>query len=159
MSSLRPGEKRNNGLSSTSDSVVCLTQGQVGMYNPLLCVQRREREGDSWTKPLVTVALLAFEMETLIGGKKMELFNGAERMHSVRGGDAGALGSPQLLLLSGPPLIVGNSRGSSLMSRSSSSMITHEISLMFPSSRRLLFGGVRHGDNHLLSMVPGHYSL
>ncbi|KAK8657008.1 hypothetical protein V6N13_098942 [Hibiscus sabdariffa] len=65
----------------------------------------------------------------------MELFNGAERMHSVRGGDAGALGSPQLLLLSGPPLIVGNSRGSSLMSCSSSSMITHEISLMFPSSR------------------------
>ncbi|KAK8681191.1 hypothetical protein V6N13_053598 [Hibiscus sabdariffa] len=83
----------------------------------------------------------------------MELFNGAERMHSVRGGDAGALGSPQLLLLSRLPLILGNSRGSSLMSRSSSSMITHEISLMFPLSRRLLFGGVRHGDNHLLSMV------
>lgn len=62
-----------------SDSVVCLTQGQVGMYNPWLCVQRREREGDSWTKPLVTVALLAFEMETLIGGKKMELFNGWSR--------------------------------------------------------------------------------
>jgi len=39
------GGKRNNGLSSTSDSVVCLTQGQVGMYNPWLCVQRREREG------------------------------------------------------------------------------------------------------------------
>lgn len=31
------------------------------------------------------------------------------------GSDAGVLGSPQLLLLSGPPLIVGNSRGSSLM--------------------------------------------
>ncbi|KAK8483304.1 hypothetical protein V6N13_124951 [Hibiscus sabdariffa] len=56
-------------------------------------------------------------------------------MHSVRGGDAVTLGSPQLLLLSGPPLIVGNSRGSSLMPCSSSSMITHEISLMFPSSR------------------------